>query len=282
MRNCITVMIILAALIIIVIYPQHLTPREVLAGWRSSIYGYQQEQPPEYWVNAAEDMSSKVGGTPSGIWIIGDVMDDGSCNLEFPGNDSYKNIVFSNSDMVEKYLDAFDSSGTRVWLQVEPGNADVGTLIDLVLSRYSNHSSVIGFGVDVEWLEDMSYENGRAVTNNEATMWLKKVRSYNQKYMLFLKHWKKEKMPSEHPEGIVFISDSQDFKSYDEMMDDFASWGASFSDAKVAYQYGYDADERIWGSMKDPFAEIGNDIMRSIPNCVGIYWVDFTIARLYG
>jgi len=283
MKKIITVLMILTLfIIIVVVYLQHFKPREVLAGWRSSIYGYQQERPPEYWVNVADDMSSKVRGIPSGIWVIGDVMDNGFCNLEFPSNDSYQNIAFSNNDVAEKYLDAFDSSGTRVWLQVEPGNADVGTLIDLVMSRYSNHSSVIGFGVDVEWLEDMYFKDGRPVTNNEVNVWLEKVRSYNQNYMLFLKHWKKEKMPSEHPEGIVFMSDSQNFESYDEMMDDFLSWGRSFSDAQVAYQYGYDVDRGIWGHMEDPFAEIGNDIMRNISNCVGVYWVDFTIAELYG
>jgi hypothetical protein len=158
----------------------------------------------------------------------------------------------------------------------------VSTLIDLVLKRYGSHKSVIGFGVDVEWMEFKYYDDGRPVTNQEAALWLKKVRSYNKDYMLYLKHWKIEKMPSEHLDGIVFMSDSQVFNGYDDMMNYYAAWGDSFSDAKVAFQYGYEADKWIWGKLQDPFAKIGNDIVSRIPNCEGLYWADFTIRDLYG
>ena len=38
-------------------------------------------------------------------------------------------------------------AGVQVWLQVEPADADVPPLIDLVLERYAAHPSVIGFGI---------------------------------------------------------------------------------------------------------------------------------------
>ena len=100
-------------------------------------------------------------------------------------------------------------------------------------------------------------------------------------YNLMLKHWEPEKMPTDHLDGIIFVSDSQEFEDYDEMMDDFVSWGSSFADSKVAYQYGYDIDRSIWGNFEDPFARIGQDILKKVPNCIGLYWVDFTIAELY-
>ena len=43
------------------------------------------------------------------------------------------------------YLNDFDNRGVKVWLQVEPGLADIETLIDLVLTQYGHHSSIVGF-----------------------------------------------------------------------------------------------------------------------------------------
>ena len=127
----------------------------------------------------------------------------------------------------------------------------------------------------------MYYLDGRPVTNNESAMWLQKVRSYNKDYMLFLKHWQVEKMPTEHPKGIVFVCDSQGFKNYGEMLPDFQSWGRNFSSSKVMFQFGYEADRGIWSVMDYPFKNIGNDIINSVPNCAGLYWVDFTIRDFY-
>jgi hypothetical protein len=289
MKSAIAVLMILFVLAAIAFAYVNYSPpaeyqagREVLAGWRSSVYGYQQEQPPGYWVHAADNLSSKVNGTPSGVWVIGNVLEDGSCNLEFPSNDSYQNVDFSENDTAEKYLEAFDASGIKIWLSVEPGDAQVETLIDLVLKRYGKHPSVIGFGVDIEWLEFKYFEDGRPVTNQEAALWLRKVRSYNKDYKLFLKHWKSYKMPSVHLEGTVFVSDSQEFPNYDYMMNDYVLWGRNFSDSKVAFQYGYESDRDVWGKLQDPFADIGKDILSRVPNCDGLYWVDFTIMDLYG
>ena len=62
------------------------------------------------------------------------------------------------------------------------------TLIDLVLSRYRHHPSVIGFGIDVEW-HRWSDENqeGVAVSDDQANTWLATIRRHNPDYRLFLK-----------------------------------------------------------------------------------------------
>ena len=257
-------------------------PSPTLAGWRSSEYGYQQQQPPSYWINVADSMSSKFDGySPAGIWVIG--TEYGSdCYLQFPWYDgSFKHITFSKIDMNENYLNAFDQAGVNIWLQVEPSDANVETLIDLVLSRYSHHSSVIGFGVDVEWLNYINYTDGRAVTSAEASAWLERVKSYNPNYKLFLKHWEIDKMPETYPEDTVFISDSQEFDTYEDMLEDFENWGKHFHDADVGFQYGYESDRKIWESFDDPASKIGNDIIERIPNCRELYWVDFTIEDVF-
>ena len=264
----------------------------VYVGWRSSVYGHQQDKPPSYWVDVAEEMSSRFDDSqPSGIWIVGVLHGSKVCYLQFPNRDGayHSNIEFASDDQNEEYLDAFDNAGVKVWLQVEPGNADVDALIDLVLNEYKHHSCVIGFGVDVEWLESDPYINGRRVTNKEATEWLERVKSHNSSYTLFLKHWRPDRMPSIYPADIVFINDGCDASNMDEMVDWFKSWGNTFSDAKVGFQVGYDldtngddqTDKDWWSTLEDPPKEIGDVLIDSISNCEYIYWVDFTILDVF-
>jgi hypothetical protein len=182
---------------------------QVLAGWRSSPYEFQTKVEPGYWVSVSEDMASKIGNSiPSGGWVLGENMGQ-ECHLTFNSSMAYPNIMFSQTDENEKYFDDFDAAGLKVWLQVEPADANVSKLINLVLQRCQHHSCVIGFGADVEWLQSGQYPASRAVTNEEALSWLNEVKSYNSSYQLFLKHWLIEKMPTIHPAGLVFVDDSQ-------------------------------------------------------------------------
>jgi hypothetical protein len=285
MRNIWIFVSLLVIAVATILYLSQGTENETvhdLAGWRSSEYGYQQEQPPPYWIDVAESMSSKFQDfSPAGIWVIG-VEENGDCNLQFPGDsESFDYITFADTDINGEYLDAFDQAGLRIWLQVEPASADVGTLINLVLRRYSNHTSIMGFGVDVEWLEPEKYQNGRPVTSAEASTWLAEIKMYNPEYKLFLKHWDFDKMPQTHLEDLVFISDSQEFDTYEEMMEDFENWGNHFSNEEVGFQYGYESDRHIWESFDDPAGKIGNDIIDRIPNTAELYWVDFTITDVF-
>jgi hypothetical protein len=254
---------------------------EVLAGWRSSPYEFQQEKEPSYWVNVAENMTSKIGNSvPSGVWILGEIVGH-QCHLTFDSSVSFPNIVFLNMDQNEKYLSAFDAAGLKVWLQVEPADANVETLIDLVLQRYQHHSCVIGFGVDVEWLQADSYPDGRAVTNEEAQGWLDRVKSYNPSYQLFLKHWLIEKMPTTHAADIVFTDDSQGFSNINALADEFSQWATNFWPSKVCFQIGYDSDRSWWSQFADPYKTITDKLTSEIPNCNGVYWVDFTLLSIY-
>jgi len=87
----------------------------------------------------------------------------------------YPDIHFSGSDQNEQYLNYFDSKGMKMILQVEPGQADVSTLIRLVLDKYGHHPCVTGFGVDVEWLQFNGNPAGRQVTDQEASRYRRKL-----------------------------------------------------------------------------------------------------------
>ena len=230
---------------------------------------------------------------PALVWIVGTMEsteapepeDDftGRSKLSFPSpGGEFPNIVFSDTDANEAYLEQFDKNGFQVWLQVEPANADVGTLIDLVLNRYGKHSCVIGFGIDVEWFRWSQKDNeGVAVDDALAMAWSERTRGHDPKYKLFLKHWLEAKMPPSYRQSLVFISDSQQFTSLAQMQSDFEQWGKTFFPAPVGFQFGYPDDRTWWKLLGDPPRDIGKTLLSSISNTSDLIWVDFTMEEIW-
>lgn len=254
------------------------------AGCRSTLYGVQQQKTPQYWVDAADFVADKVSAYETSlIYGIGGINDEppGTCYLNFPHSGTYSHIEFSNVDQNENYLDAFDAAGYKVFLQVEPGLADIPQVIDLVLTQYSHHSSVIGFGVDAEWLGAPTYSDGRVISESELNSWLNKVKTYNPNYKLFVKHWDYAHFPSNYNAEVIYIDDSLSLGSLNNMVNEFKNWGTHFSNADVGFQVGYPQDMSWWGNMNDPVAQIGNELKTEIPNMKYYYWVDFSIEEIY-
>jgi len=276
-------------LILLLICNESFSQSLVRAGLRSSVYGFDSFPDSTWWYNVTSDMASKFDANPESavIWILGNTTNNG-CYLNFPNpnpDSSYSDIYFAwdDKDFNESFLDNFDNNGVKVWLQVEPGFADVSTLIDLVFTQYGHHSSIVGFGVDVEWYKTSSDNNneGVAVTDEEVESWVNKIRSYNENYQLFTKHWLISKMPPTYRDGMVFVDDSQIFSDMNSMMNEFEDWGKAFAPAKVAFQYGYESDKIWWESLSDPPKEIGDEILRRCPNTSDLYWVDFTAHDIW-
>jgi hypothetical protein len=257
------------------------TDKKLGAGFRYSTYGPSSNPGPEYWVSVGERMSAKFpGAVPEAIWIVGNFTGEGTF-LSFPAETDDPLVTHVYVDLNEAVLTLFDQKGFRVWLQVEPGNADVIALIDLVLGRYGNHPSVVGFGVDVEWFRSSGSPEGEPVTDEEAAAWVETVRRHNPAYRLFLKHWDERWMPPAVRDGIVFVSDSQIFDSFDDLVEDFTAWGKHFAPAPVAFQYGYPSDQPWWSALEDPPGEIGRALLDAIPNTEALFWVDFTVLDVF-
>lgn len=252
------------------------------AGFRYSSYGPPRNPGPDYWVSVGEQMSAKFPGShPETIWILGNFMGGGSIYLNFRAETDDPHIVSGYVDMNEDILTMFDQKGFKVWLQVEPADADMLTLIDVVLNQYKHHPCVLGFGVDVEWYKSDGSPQGAPVTDAEAEAWVKAIRKINPKYQLFLKHWDTNWMPPTYRDGIVFINDSQQFENFEHLKTEFADWGRHFAPAKVGFQYGYPADKDWWSQLQDPPAEIGQAILASTPNTASLFWVDFTVLDVF-
>ena len=251
------------------------------AGFRYSVYGPEYNPGAQYWREVGQGMAAKFpGAVPGAVWIVGHLKGQGS-ELSFPGKSANPLIQFTAQDENEAALTLFDQAGFEVWLQVEPGNAPVDDLIELVLSRYGHHPSVVGFGVDVEWYRSVDEPDGQAVTDEEARAWLGAVRRHDPADRLFLKHWLIEKMPPTERQGLFFIDDSQILPSAEAMVDEFAAWGRAFAPAPVGFQIGYETDRPWWTKMTDPPGELGRRIVERIPNTRGVYWVDFTVLEVF-
>lgn len=274
-----------------------LSPADFRAGLRSSPYGPRNGFPaPPYWLAAARSMAARFErAAPTLVWIVGTMEGapsvaqsknySGQVCLSFPtpGGNKFTHIVFSAQDANEAYLEQFDRNGFQVWLQVEPANADVGTLIDLVLGRYARHRCVIGFGIDAEW-HRWSRKNraGVGISDAQAEAWSRRVRSFKPGYRLFMKHWLKSKMPPRcRHQGLVFINDSQQFSSLAQMRTIFEQWGKTFYPAAVGFQFGYPADRPWWKQLADPALDIGQALLSRIPNTTDLIWVDFTMEEIW-
>lgn len=255
--------------------------RSLGAGMRFSQYGPAYNPGPQYWLEVANQMVTRFPDSqPQALWIVSELASPGTL-FSFPGSSEDLLIHFSPDDKNEETLSLFDREGVSVWLQVEPGDAPVEKLIDILLKQYSHHPCVIGVGVDVEWYQSTETPEGIAVSDETAAAWLAVARKYNPAYRLFLKHWEIEMMPPTLREGILFVDDSQDFTSLDQMVEEFKAWGEAFAPAPVAFQFGYDADEAWWKAFEDPASEIGKRILAEVPNTQGLYWVDFTVLRVF-
>jgi hypothetical protein len=252
------------------------------AGIRSSTYGRPNDPGPGYWARTGTEIAAKFpGAKPEAIWIVSRLKGRGT-EMSFPVPDGGDPLITGMpEDISEPVLRLFDKLGYRVWLQTEPGWAPVDKVFHMMLDRYGRHKCVVGVGVDIEWHRSNNPDLGDPVTDEMARAWLAAARSHDPSYRMFLKHFRTDVMPPTFRDGILFVDDSQIFKSADAMIEEFAGWAKTFSPAPVGFQYGYRTDKPWWSLMKDPVKEIGDRILAAAPNTETLIWVDFSVQDVF-
>ena len=268
------------------------------AGCRSSEYGIDPFPTASKWVSYVNKMSGYYEGSKGAlVWIVGTIREDKSdksksyCRLNFPqpagvSVAANSNILFSHDeDENETALKAFDKAGFSVWLQVEPGNADIDQLASIVMEKYKSHPCVKGFGVDVEWHKPYGTRGyGTKLTDDYAEKIDKAVKKVNPAYSVFVKHWDPRWLPPTYRSDMIFVNDSQQFKSLEEMQEDFQDWANHYTPNGVMFQIGYEADRDLWKRpFKVPARDLGAYLIDGLDKNGqkrGIIWVDFTLTEV--
>jgi hypothetical protein len=152
-----------------------------------------------------------------------------------------------------------------------PGRSDNRTINYMMQDRNEEALSLFAQAGVCVWLQ---VEPGGAPAERLIDIML-------DQYRLFLKHWEQSMLPPTLRLGLVFVDDSQQFESLDQMVAEFTEWGNAFAPAPVAFQFGYPADQKWWGKFDDPARTIGEAILKSVPNTQGLYWIDFTVLQVF-
>lgn len=198
---------------------------------------------------------------------------------------STRNISFRSKNLIDhdKAFAVYDEQNVKAIIQLETGNANVISCLNIVNMKFGHHPCVIGYGIDAEWYfyKESADKTGRPIDNSMAERWAQKVISFDPIYTLFLKHWDPSHMPPtfRHP-NLWFLSDSQDFNGIFQMMEDFKNWAKTYRDSPVGFQVGYEKDAKWWKNMNRPTLTISHEILRNISNTQFLFWVDLTADKV--
>ena len=276
--------------------PPEKTAKVTWAGCRRSDYGWKEarfkkEPTAEEWIEFGARMGAEYEGSiPTFVWIVGSITGNEGvqrCSVNFPIEKDIAGVEDFPADMNKDFLDMCDERGYSVWLQVEPGDCDLVELAKATMEYYKDRKCVKGFGVDVEWYKTQGTNGyGTKIDDELAKKLDQAIKSVDPRFTLFLKHWDGGWMPPTYRSDIIFINDSQYFKSLDGMKSFFTEWANRFYPNPVMFQIGYPADQAVWGQLENPKAELGALLAEDVKDDqhVGIIWVDFSLktAMKYG
>ena len=275
------------------------TEKEIVyAGIRRSVYGLKEKNSDDaWWANRAIEYSKLLSKLYNGektvipviIEIVSGYYGNGGSIMDFKKPDDYtvksQNLLFNQNRGIdhERALSLYDSVGVKTILQLESGNCDVIESLELINKVLGKHSSIIGYGIDAEWYfyEESLDKTGMPISDEQAAKWLDKILSFNSSYTLFLKHWEVTHMPKKFKNpNLWYLSDSQEFGTLNEMMQDFTLWSSGFNASITGYQFGYQSDMKWWSKLKNPLWDISRIILKDLDNAKFVFWVDFTADKI--
>ncbi|AKB80223.1 hypothetical protein MSHOH_3740 [Methanosarcina horonobensis HB-1 = JCM 15518] len=141
-------------------------------------------KPAEEWSAAAKRFGGESGVVDL---VVAQAHESNLTYLPFPFEQRENIYSYSQTDQVEPYLKKFDEDGLKVILSIQPNGADIPELIDIILSKYGHHESIIGVNIDIEWkLTGEPYH----VSDDERDLWLSRIQRYNPEFKLFLTYFK--------------------------------------------------------------------------------------------
>lgn len=182
-------------------------------------------RPAEEWSGAAKSFGAERALVDL---VVARWNDDGFTELPFPYHDSGYLRSYSDIDRPEAYLQEFDRVGQKVILSIQPGNADPTQLINLLLSRYAHHQSIIGVNIDLEWKQTGKPNHAG---NSERDKWLDQAKGFNPHLKLFLTYFKDHTHFPDDTRDLVVLFDGEGdsqsaiLKEYKDLAGHFKSVG---------------------------------------------------------
>jgi copper chaperone CopZ len=260
------------------------------AGLRRSSYGLRRQNANDLWWTArAKTFAAQFpGAQPLILHILSTYQDDGSTEIEFRQPAGYRGPTTGMSFQPgklhhEQALAAYDAQGVKAILQFEPGAADVGACFEIALTAFGRHPCVAGLAIDAEWFrtKESADQTGLPVTDADAQRWMEQVLRFNPAFVLVLKHFEAKHLPPHyrHP-NLWLLTDSQEFATQTEWLADMHVWQDAFSGSPLGVQYGYPKDRKWWSATPAPPVTLGRTLLRELPGCRLLLWVDFTADQV--
>ncbi|MGA2062342.1 MAG: hypothetical protein ABSG67_17810 [Thermoguttaceae bacterium] len=267
-----------------------LQPRTLGVGLRRSSYGLRGKNADDaWWIARAKAYAQQFpGAEPVIIEIVSGYQGDGSTEFGFAKPADYtgpsERMSFLPGTLDHhRALAAYDAAGVKAIIQFEPGDADVVRCIEIANKALGRHACVIGYGIDAEWYftKQSPKKEGLPVPDEAAKAWVEKTLALNKDFNFFIKHFDAGHLPPKyrHPQ-LWFLDDSQQFADQAEFLADFKAWAKAVDGSTTGYQFGYPADRKWWSNLKQPPKELGSLLLKEIPACRWLFWVDFTADRV--
>lgn len=257
------------------------TTNTVYSGSTGSRYGVSPFPSSEEWGNYIKKMPKLVGhkSRPSILWSVGTYNDE-KLLFSFPGKDNstYK-TQFSNLDFNDEYLNYFDKNNIDVFLLIEPGFSPVYDSIVVVLDQYSNHKSVKGICIDLEWYFTEESETSAAyVTSRKIELWYNKMTANNK--ILMLKHWDINRIDPFLNSNIIYIQSLEGVVSSEDLKSRHTYWVRKFYPSGVGIEIGFKNDEHFWMKYKNPMNKLYEELKTSTPFDFSFYWNESTLINV--
>ena len=238
----------------------------------------------------AKEFSSQFPGSqPVILHILSNYQDDGTTQIEFqppqgyPGSTSNMSFLPRGKLNHERALSNYDAAGIKAILQFEPGSADVDDCFQLAQAAFGQHPCVVGLAIDGEWFrtKESADQTGIAIKDADAQHWMEHVLRLNPNFILVLKHFETKHLPPtfRHPR-LWLLTDSQEFNSQAEWLNDMRGWHAAFKGSPVGAQFGYPKDQKWWSKFAWPPVDLAHALLKEEPDYRMVLWVDFTATRV--
>ena len=187
-------------------------------------------KPAEEWSAAAKSFEGENGVVDL---VVAQAHENELTYLPFPFERRGSIYSYNQTDKVEPYLSKFDEDGLKVILSIQPNEADVADLIDIILSRYGHHESVIGVNVDIEWkLTGNPYH----VSNEERDVWLNRIQSHDPEFKLFLTYFKDRTYFPDDAQDIVILFDG-DKATQDKLIENYKELASHYTSVGIYTGY---------------------------------------------